>query len=620
MGDAILCTPALRAIRRRFESCRISFLARPTVREILSPCGFNDVWLQQESKNPFAIAKVLKRYKFTHAILFKNSFASALAVLLAAIPLRIGYAREGRGIFLTDKLYPPRLPNGRFKPVSMIDYYLAIASWLDCDTDDRTLELLIDPHKNKSLQAKLPEVIDCKGPVVVLVPGGAFGPSKCWPAERFAAIADRLISDCNATVVVSVSPQPDEKRIAEEICRLSKHTLINLAERPVNLGELKALFSTAQLVISNDTGPRHIAIAMGRKVVSLFGPNDPVWTDTGCENEIKLIGDAACAPCGRPICEKKEHLCMQAITVEMVWDAVKKLLENTPCRPTSADRQRFVEISKSFFIDPDYKEALTESGLTSIDTVFSFNAGEDLAKPNLAGHRSRLQFETESPPAVLFLKRYDRPPILAQLKNWLHHRSRRCCAYYDFEPAEKLAAADINTPKTVAYGQQWGRLFEKRSFIITERIPAAESLERRLPDCFNKSATAENLKLRRNFITQLAGFVKRFHETNYRHRDLYFSHIFYGAAGRFYLIDLARAFKPALFAERFRLKDVAQLCYSAPARYFSRTDRLRFYLSYRAAGKLTAEDKVFIGKVINKAKQMARHDVKHGRAVPFAAR
>ncbi len=620
MGDAVLCTPALRAIRRRFESCRISFLARPAVCEVLSPCGFNDVWLHQQGKNPLAIAKVLKRHKFTHAILFKNSFASALAVLLAGIPLRIGYAREGRGIFLTDKLYPPRLRNGRFKPIPMIDYYLAIASWLGCDTDDRTLELLIDPHKNKSLRAKLPEVVDCKGPVVVLVPGGAFGPSKCWPAERFSTIADRLISDYNATVVISVSPQPAERKIAEEICRLSKHKLINLAERPVNLGELKVLFSIAELVMSNDTGPRHIAIALGRKVVSLFGPNDPVWTDTGYENEIQLIGDAACAPCGRPICKKKQHLCMEAITVEIVWEAAKKLLENTPSQPTSADRQQFVETSKSFFVAPDCKEALTKLGLTSIDAVFSFNAGEELAKANLAGYRSRLQFETELPPATLFLKRYDRPPILVQIKNWLQHHSRRSCGSCDFEPAEKLAAAGINTPKTVAYGQQWGWLFEKRSFIITEGIPDAESIERRLPDCFNKLATAENLKLRRNFISQLAGFVKRFHETGYRHRDLYFSHIFYGANGGFYLIDLARAFKPKLFVERFRLKDIAQICYSAPARYFSRTDRLRFYLGYKASGKLTAKDKVFISKVIKKTRRMARHDIKHGRVVPFAGR
>jgi len=107
MGDAVLCTPALRAIRQHFKSCKISFFAKPAVREVLSPGSFNDSWLEQRSRNPFAIAKKLKEHKFTHAILFKNSFASALVVSLARIPSSIGYAREGRGFLLTDKLYPP---------------------------------------------------------------------------------------------------------------------------------------------------------------------------------------------------------------------------------------------------------------------------------------------------------------------------------------------------------------------------------------------------------------------------------------------------------------------------------------------------------------------------------
>jgi heptosyltransferase-2 len=89
---------------------------------------------------------------------------------------------------------------------------------------------------------------------------------------------------------------------------------------------LKVLFSIADLVISNDTGPRHIAAAFGRKVITLFGPNDPAWTDTGYENEIQIVGDVPCAPCGKPVCRKSEHLCMQAITVEMVCNAAKKLL------------------------------------------------------------------------------------------------------------------------------------------------------------------------------------------------------------------------------------------------------------------------------------------------------
>jgi len=328
MGDAILCTPALRAIRRCFQSSKISFLAKPVVHEVLSPSSFNDEWLEQQSDNTFGIVKMLKRYDFTHAVLFKNSFASGLAAFLTGIPVRIGYAREMRGHLLTDKLYPPKLRYNRFKPFSMIDYYLAIASWLGADITDRNLELLTDPQEDKSLRTKIPKLANHEKPVVVIVPGGAFGPSKCWPSERFAQTADWLISNYNATVIISVAPTPPEKQIAKKICHLSKHKLVNLAENPVGLGELKSLFSIADLIISNDTGPRHIATALGRKVISLFGPNNPAWTETGYEKEIQLIGQANCAPCDKPICKKNEHLCMKAITVEMVCNAAKTLFEN----------------------------------------------------------------------------------------------------------------------------------------------------------------------------------------------------------------------------------------------------------------------------------------------------
>ena len=280
--------------------------------------------------------------------------------------------------------------------------------------------------------------------------------------------------------------------------------------------------------------------------------------------------------------------------------------------------QKFTKASKSFFILPDFKRTLSELGLTSIDAVFSFNSGKNLAKDNLSAFRSRLQFEINSPPTTLFLKRYDLPPILVQLRNWLSSRSRTSCAFFDFQPANKLPQAGINTPKTVCYGERWGIFFEKRSFCITEKIPNAESLERRLPDCFNTPTTVENLKLRRDFIAQLAAFVKKFHQTKYRHRDLYFSHIFYGNNGKFYLIDLARVFKPSLFAERFRIKDIAQVYYSAPGRYFSKTDRLRFYHGLTGRTNLTGRDKKFIRKIINKTKRMAQHDIKHDRLVPFA--
>jgi len=621
MGDAILCTPALRAIRRHFESSKISFLAEPVIREVLSPSGLNDSWLELQTGNPFTIAKMLKQHKFTHAILFKNSFASALTALLARIPLRIGYAREGRGLLLTDKLYPPKLPDGKFKPVSMLDYYLAIASWLGADTSDRKLELQIDFQEQQKLRHFLQEVINSAGPVVILVPGGAFGPSKCWPSERFAQTADWLITNYNATVIISVSSAPAEKKIAKEICDSSKHKLVNLADKPLTIGQLKALFSIADLVITNDTGPRHIAIAFERKLVTLFGPNDPAWTDTGCENEIQIIGKAHCAPCRKPACKRSEHLCMEGITVQMVCDAAKKLLEKNQTQPAAQLQQSFIEISKSFFVDAHFEPAFKSMALSSIDAVFAFNAGQTLAKPNLSKHRSRLQFEIDSPPsstAILFLKRYDKPSILTQLKNWSCHHKRISSALAEFNSAKILSAAGINTPKIISYGEQWGICFEKRSFIISEKIPCAESLERKLPHYFTGPAAIENFKLRRNFISRLALFIKKFHETGFRHRDLYFSHIFHNSIGQFYLIDLARVFRPRLFSERFRIKDIAQIHYSASGSYFSKTDRLRFYLGYIGRGKLTNEDKVFIRKVINKAKRMARHDIKHARAVPFA--
>ncbi len=621
MGDAILSIPAIRAIQKHFESSKITFLANPVVRQVLSPSNFNNQWLNLDDRNLFALAKKLKAHNFTHAILLKNSFASALTVFLARIPYRIGYARQGRGYLLTDRLYPQRLANGKFKPLSMVDYYLAIASWLGADTFDRSLELLIDPWEYDKIKTKLPEVTNRTGPIIVIVPGGAYGPSKFWLPDRFAKTADWLIDNYRATIVISSAPNPEEAKIAKQVCTLSNYRFINLAEKPLGLGELKALFSIADLVITNDTGPRHIAIALKRKVITLFGPNDPAWTDTGYENEIQIVGDVPCSPCTRPTCKESEHFCMQAITVEMVCDAAKKLLGNNRIRATNRDQQEFVEISKSMFVDVDYETPLRNLGLTSIDSVFSFNIAKNLAKAGLAPFRTRLQFEIEFPGSQIstmaFLKRYNRPPIIAQLQNWLSNHSRTSCALIEVRANNELCAAGIDTPKIISYGQQWGVLFEKRSFIISEKIPNAESIERKLPDYFDCPATTDRLKLRRDFITQLAAFVRKFHQTNYRHRDLYFSHIFYNNNDTFYLIDLARAFKPIMCQERFRVKDIAQIHYSAPAKYFSRTDRLRFYLRYADKKNLTRSDKVLIRKVQRKAEYMARHDKKHGRPTPF---
>jgi Lipopolysaccharide kinase (Kdo/WaaP) family len=284
-------------------------------------------------------------------------------------------------------------------------------------------------------------------------------------------------------------------------------------------------------------------------------------------------------------------------------------------------KRGLTEISKSFYVDPDYRAALDKLGLTSLEAVFSFDAAKNLNKKNLASFRSRLQFDIDAPgssqPTTVFLKRYDAPPAMAQLRNWLAARGRKSCAMHEYASMSELTTAGIATPKPICCGEHWNVLFEKRSFIVTLKIPDAEAIERKLPGCFNVPATTENLKRRREFVVQLARFIKKFHETGYRHRDLYFSHIFYSDGDGFFLIDLARAFRPVVLARRFQIKDLAQVYYSAPGRHFSRTDRLRFYLAYAGRSRLTHRDKGFLREVIAKAQRIARREKKHGRQVPF---
>ncbi|MHC4131601.1 MAG: lipopolysaccharide heptosyltransferase II [Planctomycetota bacterium] len=617
LGDAVLCTPALRAIRERFDNSKITFFAKPIVRQMLSPCSFNDTWLEQENGNPFYIAKVLKEQKFSQAILFKNSFASALAVFLARIPARIGYAREGRDFLLTEKLLPPKTHEGKFKALSMIDYYLAVASWVGADVTNRKLSLEFLDEDKENVLGKLPEINEADSPIVIMVPGGAFGPSKCWPSIRFSKTSDWLISNYNAKVLISIAPEPAETIIAEEIISQSQNPLINLAKRDLNIGELKALFSMADLVICNDTGPRHIAIAFGRKVITMFGPNDPAWTETGHEYEIKIIGTAYCAPCAKPVCTQKEHICMESITTEQVCQAAKELLENNRRHSIILSQNESAGASGSFFINSDYIDAFAELGLTSLDAVFAFDSGKDPGGSKLPRYRNRLEFEVPNSEKKLYLKSYDNPGVLTQIKNWFWHDTRKSMMSFDLDPVKDLELAGIKTPKAVSYGEKWGIFFEKRSFTITEEITNAEPLEKKLPDCFQDSTNQDNIKEQREFIKELGQFARKLHDTGYRHRDFYLAHIFYRNNGTLYLIDLQRAFNPRFLAERFRVKDIAQLYYSAPKSAFSKTDRLRFYRSYTGKTSLDKCDKVFIRKVFKKVMRIVRHDIKHGRLVPF---
>jgi hypothetical protein len=291
-----------------------------------------------------------------------------------------------------------------------------------------------------------------------------------------------------------------------------------------------------------------------------------------------------------------------------------------PSKPGGTIQRDLAGASLSFLVSEPFREPLAALGLTSLDAVFAFDAGQDLVKPNIGRFRRRLQFEVvpagSDRPTKLFLKRYDRPPILRQIRNWLSHHKRGSFARMEHETADRLAAAGIDTPYTVACGEQWRTLFERRSFLIVQEVKDSRSLESQLPVCFEGPLTPEKRQARHDFIRRLAFFIRRFHETGYRHRDLYLPHIFCSPDGEFCLIDLARASRPFL-QRRFRVKDIAQLHYSAPARFFTRADRLRFYLAYVEHRRLLPQDKALIRKVVRKAHRMARHNRKRGNRIPF---
>ena len=273
--------------------------------------------------------------------------------------------------------------------------------------------------------------------------------------------------------------------------------------------------------------------------------------------------------------------------------------------------------SPEFLVCEPFRDALALLGLTSLDAVFAFDAGRDLAKPNIGRFRKRLQFEVVPTgcdrPVKIYLKRYDRPPILGQIRNWLSHHCRGSFAQLERQTADRLAAAGTSTPRVVACGERWGAVFEQRSFLMTEEVKDSRSLESRLPSCFDGPPVPQK---RCDFIGRLALFIKRFHETGYRHRDLYLSHIFCSDSGEFCVIDLARASRP-IRQRRFQVKDIAQLHYSTPARLVTPADRLRFYLAYVDRRRLLPQDKALIRRVVRKALRMARHNRKRRHLIPF---
>lgn len=334
VGDTVLATPALAAIRRTWPNRRLILLLRPHLADLLAGSDLADdliTWkhpARSTLRDLLATAATLRRLAPGTAVILPNSFHTALLCWLARIPRRIGYAREARGWLLTDRLAPPR-ENGRFAPVSTVDYYNQLVRYLGAAGTDRRLRLATLPADEAFIDRLLASRgLSAERPLVLINPGAAFGPSKLWPADRFAELADRLTAERHAACLIITGPA--DVHIARAVARYCRHPVHVLDDPLLTLGQLKALVRRCRLMITNDTGPRHIAIAFDRPVVTIFGSTDPRWTETHFPRERKVMLSLDCMPCQKPVCPLRHHRCLRDLPVEAVWQAACELWDSAP--------------------------------------------------------------------------------------------------------------------------------------------------------------------------------------------------------------------------------------------------------------------------------------------------
>ena len=330
VGDAVMTIPALEALRARLPRAEIVILAKPWVSELYLHCPAVNRQIiykpASEHRGPLGLARLIRELRAEHfdaALLLPNSFHAAWIAWLARIPLRIGYARDGRSLLLDEAIEPP-VPAAYGHEVY---YYLQLlfrAGIIDSPRPVHGIRLHLTDAEKQWATRKM-DTLGLGGPrfIVGFAPGAAFGPAKRWLPERFAALGDRLIGALNADVLIFGSAA--ERPLAEEIAGVMKHTPA-VAAGETSLRQLLALMARCRLMVTNDSGPMHLAAAMGVPLVAIFGSTDERATGP-LGSQVKIVRRAVeCSPCGRRVCPI-DFRCMQNVSVEQVFGATLELVK-----------------------------------------------------------------------------------------------------------------------------------------------------------------------------------------------------------------------------------------------------------------------------------------------------
>jgi len=323
IGDSILAVPAAYSLSRNFPQAQIWIAAKEWVKDLFSSHDFIKGIFPLPDADGFRNLKdsiqKIKSFNFDIGVLLTNSFSSAFLFYLSKIPERWGYSTDGRRVLLTRRV---ALKKGEDSS-HQLNYYLDLISGLGLKTSPPKISLPVtQEEKGKAKEMLLSLNVDLKKPLIILNPGASYGPSKRWHAENYAKLAILLQDRKKAEILITGSK--DEAELVESIASFMTKKPLNLAGQ-TSLRELAGLISNADLFITNDSGPMHIANALKIPVIAIFGPTNPNSTGPFQQPAAVIKKDVPCWPCSYRECPF-DHRCMISIDPEEVFEACQKFL------------------------------------------------------------------------------------------------------------------------------------------------------------------------------------------------------------------------------------------------------------------------------------------------------
>jgi heptosyltransferase-2 len=307
VGDAVMCLPALEAIRERFPPARITILAKPSVADLY---GSSYELILYPEISHWDLARQLRARRFDCAILLQNAFEAAWIAWLAGIPNRIGYNRDGRGFLLTQAV---NVPESGEIPRHQRFYYLELL---------RRAGLIDKLPECDAIHLPTPVGIDAQR-VIGVSPGAAYGGAKRWLPERFAESGAAIASARGASIALFGSKT--ERALCEQVAQLlNGYQVVNYAGE-TTLAQFIDLAAGCELFLTNDSGAMHIASALGVPTVAIFGATDDAATGpTG--PKARVIREAVeCSPCLLRECPI-DHRCMTRVSAARVVQEALALL------------------------------------------------------------------------------------------------------------------------------------------------------------------------------------------------------------------------------------------------------------------------------------------------------